>query len=104
MNIPRGLFGALLAILATHTADAEIYRCQINDVVTYTDRPCVGGTERKLRPSPGPPVHEMVAPRERLQSALDARATRTTQASNAATSDDSCGEATQIVRMVAGKK
>ena len=104
MNIPRALFGALLALLATHTAGAEVYRCQSNDVVTYTDRPCMGGIERRLRPSPGPPVHEVVAARERLRSAIDARATKTTQASNTGKSEAPCDEATQIVHIVASKK
>lgn len=64
----------LLGVVAASSAQADpVYRCQIGGKVSYSDRPCAAGDERRIRTDGGPSYEEMARARDRLNREIEAR-------------------------------
>lgn len=99
MDLARTSFGALLWLLAFHAASAEIYRCERNGAVSYTDRACKGEIRRVVREHPRPSVEQIVAARERLHTQLQAYAVERGNKAKHSAEESCCCEVTTSVKL-----
>lgn len=61
----------MLIIGADASLAQSIYRCDVGGKTTYSDRPCVAGTVRKVSPDGQPTAEQRAAARAHLQRQLD---------------------------------
>lgn len=64
----------LLTLLPALATAQTIYRCQDGNKVTYSDRPCPTGAEKRINTDGGPSPDDVAAARARLQRDLEIRA------------------------------
>jgi len=67
---------ALLGLGSGAAHAQSVYRCESGGKVSYSDRPCSAGAERRVNVDGGPSREEQAAARVRLQQKLDAQAAR----------------------------
>jgi hypothetical protein len=76
MRLMTILFGMLLLTTFTTASGQTLYRCQDGKKVTYSDRPCVGGVEKRVSSDDSPTAEERAAARARLQQQIEVQASR----------------------------
>lgn len=76
MRVVAVFIGAMLLTTWTTASGQTLYRCQEGKKISYSDRPCAGGAEKRISADGAPTAEERAAARARLQQQVETQASR----------------------------